>query len=648
MSNCTFKANLPPEVAALLLEAVYAGAPVGLCFVDSDLRFVTVNEHLAAINGLPVEAHIGRKIVDVLGDLGRFLQDVHRGVLNTGTPIVDLEIGGDGRGPPWEGRSWLASYFPLRSAAGSVVGVNGVIKEITQQKTTERALRAAREAATNAVERLSFALEMAEAAEWEMDCRTGIARWSPQMYTLYGLPPETTPSSAAFLTLLSAEDREMWQAAKAKVFAERNQEFRQSFRILHPSKGLRWISSRAYIEYSDSGLPERIGGIKIDITELKKVQADLEKAKEEADRANEAKSKFLAAASHDLRQPLQALSLYLGVLEGRATEGDGPVFQHIDSCLSNLNELLRDLLDLSKLDAGVVNLEVTDFAIAQLLNKIASSRLPEAGERHLRLRVLPTGLVARTDPILLERLLGNLVDNAVRYTDHGGIVIGCRRRQGKIWIEVWDTGIGIPKDKTGAIFEPFTQLGNPERSREKGSGLGLAIVTKIAALLGLDIRVSSTPGKGSMFAVEIPLGEAPAAVAPVMARVAKKSLRIALVEDDGSVRDATAFALEEMGHQVVVAATIRDLVRRLKKQAPDMIIADYRLNGQETGFDAIATVRTAFPESIPAVVFTGDTDPEIVRELIGRGVRVLHKPLSFDDLEHCVAGLMEDRPGFAR
>lgn len=505
MPYVTIESCLSSDVAASLLETVYATVPAGLCLLDTNQRFVVVNARLADLSGLSAKAHTGRTLPDVLGELGRHLQPFCAEVLESGLPIVDQQITGDRKGPPWEGRCWLLSCFPFRLHRGGIAGTSLILAETTERRTTESALRAAEEDARQAVQRLNFALEKADAGEWEVNYRTGAARWSPQIYALYGLPPEIAPSPQAFLALLPPDDRREWQAAKNQVFAEHGQEFRQDFRITHPTKGQRWISSRAYVQYAADGTPERMGGIKIDITELKRVQADLEKAKLEAEAANEAKSRFLAAASHDLRQPLQALNLYHGVLEGHAAASDRLVFRHMESCLSSLNELLGDLLNLSKLDAGVVVPEMGDVSIDDILDRILSASLPEAEKKGLRLRRVATRVVGRTDAILFERLVANLASNAVRYTNTGSVLMGCRRRRGRLWLEIWDTGIGIPKDQTTAIFEPFRQLGNPERSRQKGSGLGLAIAKKTAELLGVEIRVCSQPGKGSVFAVEVPL-----------------------------------------------------------------------------------------------------------------------------------------------
>jgi diguanylate cyclase (GGDEF)-like protein/PAS domain S-box-containing protein len=235
---------------------------------------------------------------------------------------------------------------------------------------------------------------------------------------------------------------------------------------------------------------------------------DLALAKAAAETANVAKSNFLAAASHDLLQPLAALGLYMEVLKNKMSPPNEKLLTNMTNCVAALSELLPDLLDISKLEAGVVTAESSDFPVSDLLSRLVVVHTPQARNKGLRLRCRPSGLHAHTDPVLLKRILGNLIANAIRYTERGGVLIACRRHQGKTWIEIWDSGIGIPQDKTQEVFEEYRQLAPNNQSRGAGpvgSGLGLSIVAKMAALLGLEIRVQSRLGKGSMFAVELQL-----------------------------------------------------------------------------------------------------------------------------------------------
>ena len=376
-----------------------------------------------------------------------------------------------------------------------------------------------------------------------------------------------------------------------------------------------------------------------DITELKIAVDEQKAAKAEAEQANHAKSRFLAAASHDLRQPLFAMTLYVGMLKNKLPPTDSTLVNNMTSCVSSLNELLTDLLDISKLDAGVITPEIRDFSISELLDNLVSIHAPEAVLKGLKLRCHKPNLTAKTDLVLYRRIIGNLLSNAVRYTEQGGILMCCRRHQGKMWVEVRDTGIGIPENMTNEIFEEFRQLGPGERNR--GSGLGLAIVAKTAALLGLEIRLRSQLGKGSLFAVELPLGKSTQTETRPAAKL--RPLRMALVDDNRSVLIALQCALEESGHEVIAATNKEELLAQLDSKAPDVVISDFRLGGGQTGFDVIAATRDCFGERLPALLITGDTDPVLMRSMADRGIMVQHKPVDLDALEACVAVLTNRR-----
>jgi PAS domain S-box-containing protein len=381
-----------------------------------------------------------------------------------------------------------------------------------------------------------------------------------------------------------------------------------------------------------------IGGIVLfceNITARKEAEDALRRAHAEAERANRAKSRFLAAASHDLRQPLSALRLYVEVLEHKLAPTDPRLYRSMKDCVESLGELLTDLLDLSKLDAGVVKPNNGDFAVAEMFSRIQATHAPEAALKHLSLRFRDSALIAHSDAVLFGRMLGNIVSNAVRYTDRGGVLVGCRRHAGKMWVEVWDTGVGIPPDKHDEIFEEFRQLGGRQHTR--GSGLGLAIVAKTAALLGLELRLRSRLGKGSMFALELPLGrqlqprEGGAFV--------HRPVCIALAENTMLVREALVYSLEAVGHHVIAAASGCELIEQLGGRAPDLVVSDYRLGEHETGFDVIRTLKATFGDQLPGIIITGDTDPAIIRSMVDRGIVVHHKPLDLGLLRASIAAL---------
>lgn len=378
-----------------------------------------------------------------------------------------------------------------------------------------------------------------------------------------------------------------------------------------------------------------------DITDVQQRQDEIERvveqrtkelaaAKLEAEHANNAKSRFLAAVSHDLRQPLAALALYVAGLDKKIGSSDPLLLANMKYCVSNLSEMLTDLMDISKLQAGAVTPNISDFSLDAMLAKTASFHAPEAQIKGIALRVRNSNLFGRTDPVLFQRIIGNFVANAIRYTEQGGVLIGCRLRQGKVWVEVWDTGIGIPADKTTEIFEEFKQLGNAERSGAKGTGLGLAIVAKTAALLDLPIRVRSCLGRGSMFAVELPLGEP---VKPLVRRPnVFRPARIAIIENNSYVTAALACALSNVGHQVISASTPETIIPLLHDRRPDFVVADYRLTGHATGFNAITSLRAIYGKNLPAVIITGDTDPALIRRMARKQISVMHKPIDLDAL----------------
>lgn len=365
--------------------------------------------------------------------------------------------------------------------------------------------------------------------------------------------------------------------------------------------------------------------------------------------ANEAKSRFLAAASHDLRQPMHALGLFIAQLRERISDsGTLVLVGKVESAVTALQELLDALLDISRLDAGVVTATTADFRLQPMLARLDATFAPQAEGKGLRLRAAPTTLAVRSDPVLIERILLNLLSNAVHYTTRGGILIGCRRRGPNVRIEVWDSGIGIALEQCEAVFQEFYQLGNPERDRRKGLGLGLAIAARLARLLHTRVDLRSRPGRGSVFAIELPRGteraEAPAA-SIVTPPEALRGARVMVVDDDALVLDAMASLLTQWGCEVSTAANGAEALARIcgGAGAPDVLLCDYRLPDGETGVDVIAQLRAAAGSEIPATLVTGDTAPERLREAREAGYPLLHKPLQPAKLRALLEQLLATR-----
>lgn len=396
-------------------------------------------------------------------------------------------------------------------------------------------------------------------------------------------------------------------------------------------------------------LGRRINANLIEILRLRFENEDLARElrvqKEAAEQANIAKSSFLAAASHDLRQPVHALGLLVGALQGHAMTAEmRGLVEHISSSVAAMDGLFNSLLDISRLDAGVVTTQLEEFPIQPLLARVCRDHLDEAEARGLKLVWRPCSAIVRSDPVLIERILRNLVSNALRYTDRGRVVVGCRRHEG-LRVEVWDTGIGIPPDQQEQIFREFYQLANSERDRAKGLGLGLAIVDRLAKLLDCRLSLRSAPGKGSVFRIVVPLADSQApGVLPALDPPIGAMPRglILIIDDDASIQGAMASLLSSWGHEVLAAGSLAEMLARIKTslRRPDLILCDYRLRDGENGIDVIQRLQSEYNDDIPALLVTGDTAPDRLREARERGLILLHKPVTNVKLRATVGNLI--------
>lgn len=395
---------------------------------------------------------------------------------------------------------------------------------------------------------------------------------------------------------------------------------------------------------------------------LSALNVKLSRALEEKERANQAKGRFLSAANHDLRQPFQALRLFHHILMERlANTRDHAIAEKMGEALDAGEKLLHALLEVATLDAGVVRPQLADVPVSAVFEDLLAEFRGMAAEKGLLLRAMPTRMVIRTDRTLLTRMLGDLVRNAIRFTDNGRVTIGCRHqgsRQGRwLRIEVWDTGAGIPPEQLDNIFEDFVQLGNPERDRRQGLGLGLAKVRRKAALLGHAVEVRSLQGRGSVFAVSVPVvgTERVSTAAPVQEAdpVVAGDRLILVVEDDPIQRDAVRLLLESWDYRVVVAdegeaalalvGGSRPTAGSPDTPVPDLIVSDFRLPGRLTGVQMVAKLGERLGRPVPGLILTGDTAPERIREAVATGCRLLHKPVSPEDLRGVIASILSER-----
>ncbi len=383
-----------------------------------------------------------------------------------------------------------------------------------------------------------------------------------------------------------------------------------------------------------------------DVSERKRIQTELTQARETADRANQAKSRFLATASHDLRQPLQTLSLLHGTLcrvvrEAAAREAVTQQGQAIDA----MSRLLNALLDISKLESGAVRPDPTDFTVDALFEELRGEFATLAASKGLELCIEPAAHRVHSDAALVGQILRNLVSNAIKYTREGSVQLRCLARAAGVRVEVADTGIGIPADQLPYIYDEFYQIGVASNAAREGYGLGLSIVHRLIALLGLKLEVRSEVGRGSVFALQLPpatgaQGEtrlAPAAAAAAADRQASSPC-ILLVDDDLGVRNATAMLLKVEGYRVISASSLGEAVQKATDEpAIDLLITDYHLSNGETGVQLIEALRTIVGNGLRAILVTGDTSSTIRDLKADERIRLASKPIHADELLALIA-----------
>ena len=416
----------------------------------------------------------------------------------------------------------------------------------------------------------------------------------------------------------------------------------------------RFVDASRQLETINRELEQRVDAKSAQLT---LAMEQMREAKDAAESANRSKSSFLAAASHDLRQPIHALGLYMAALTGdRMGAPQRQVLERMQLSLGALEAMFDALLDVSRMDAGVVVPERRAFEIGAVLRRLADEHAPLAADKSLRLSVrigpAPEELHALSDPLLVERIVRNLLGNAVKYTAAGGVLLSCRLRDPARphWrIEVWDTGPGIPAADRARVFEAFVQIGNPEHDHARGLGLGLSIVRRLCELLGHRLTLRSVVGRGTRFALELPSSAralAPGASPPAV-RDTLEGLAVAVIDDDAEVRDAMRVLLERWGCRVRAAADVPELLSEpgpLATCEVQAIVADWRLRDGRTGAQAIADLRAACARPIPALIVSGDSSPEQLARMQASGFKYLSKPVAGERLRLWLTTLTLERP----
>ncbi len=587
--------------------------------LDRDYRIIDQNRQTERINGAPLPTVLGKTAWEVWpASVGSPLEAALRRAMDERVPVGLEHHYRDDRG-----NTWLE--FRIQPIPE---GVGVCYRDITFRRRAEEELRASHERTEEILESISDAFYAVD-HEWR--------------FTYINRQAERSAGQRREDLL----GKVFWEVFPQAVGGAPHQAYLQAARerrpvrveALSPILG-HWVDISIYPSATGLSVYFR------DLSERKHTEEALRQAKKDAEQANASKSKFLAAASHDLRQPMQSLLLFLEVLKPHVAAKGQEALKHLGRGLDALRDLLDGLLDISRLDAGIVQPVTTDFPIRELLEQAGVAYGPIAAAKGLKLQVDACPAVVRSDRTLLGRMLRNLIENALRYTETGRINIACDDADGWLRLEVQDTGIGIAPEHLECIWDEFHQVGNPERDRTQGLGLGLSIVQRLSTLLHHPVQVRSTPGVGSVFWIEVPLGQAASVPAERSATEIRGNGQLAvLVDDDPIVLLGLKAIFEAWGYTVLAAGSADQALAELRErgQPPTLVVADYRLREGQRGSEAIVAIRAASGTAVPGVILTGETGTEVQREAAGHQLGVVHKPVTPRQLADALGQLLAGR-----
>jgi PAS domain S-box-containing protein len=613
--------GVSPVAIIEALETTLRNAPIATAVIAPDGLVSFVGGRRAAQFGLKSNDPVGRHVGTVLLDRADLLDGINQAIGGTSVNLVDqveekfFDV-------------WLAPLDPDHPPSH----VACLAFDVTERALTEAALRTERHMFEVLVDSAAAPIMIRDMegryqyVNKELERRTGL-----EFDKIKGKTPQ-----------------EVLSPHLAELFVK------QTTEVIEHGAPLTWtlevpgvdgeeivVMRTQYPIRGEDGAIMATGVIDVDVTDLRLAEESMRRAIREAEEASRAKSRFLAAASHDLRQPLHAMGLFVSILQ-RST-GDARQALLVDrlaSSVTSLNRLLDALLDISKLEAGVVTPKPARFSIQTLLGNLVDEFEPSAREKGLHLRLVPCRAIVETDPALLETILRNLLSNAIRYTKTGRILLGCRRLTQAIRIEIWDTGAGMDGPEIEQAFAEFERLSRHREFHQSDSmGLGLAIVRRTARLLNLSLDTCSVPNRGSRFGITLPavFQAAPAGTSgpprPGQARSLSDRV-IVVIDDDNAVLDATVRMLESWRCRAIAAATAEDALALcdLGSVVPDAVIADYRLAGGARGTDAIASLQRKYGRTLPGIVVTGETHPVAQASAEAAGYLHLIKPVEPADL----------------
>ncbi|MEE9318148.1 MAG: PAS domain S-box protein [Rhodospirillales bacterium] len=612
-------------------RALAENSPMGVYLKDLEGRYLLVNEKFQAWYGTKDEI-VGNTVYDMLPfDKADVFarQDIQ--VLKSGSTMEwELEqVLVDGQKQVTQ-----ITKFPVFGPDGNVIAIGGFNADITERKRSEGALEKSEKRLRMFSDAMPALFSYIDKDQRYRFCNLHYEKhFRRKRDQIIGMRVKELLGPNTYRQVKPVIDRVL---SGETVFYEQWVDYREA--------GNTFVRGSLIPDIPPSGEIEGFFAMIQDMTARKYAEEKLAKAKEKAEETSASKSRFLAAASHDLRQPMQALAMFVDVLAGRRHDkGSREIIEKIQASSKSLEGLLNSLLDISKLEADLVIPALRRFTVSELTARLAEEIRPLAERKGLELVHVPSTLQIMSDPGLLDRVLRNLLTNAVKHTNAGRVLFGCRRRGGELRIEIWDTGPGIPDNQKDLIFEEFYQGGN----YRDGLGLGLAIVDRLVNLLEHRVEVASKVGQGSVFGVRVPIVEAEEAPkAAVQSNISDNAdgALIVGIDDDPAVRDALSLLLESWGFETVVAASEQDAVNQLSEanKAPDLVIADYRLQKGDKGSHAINAIRQRWGAGIPGLLLTGETDPKGMKEAAESGFQVVNKPILPEKLKARVAEQMKE------
>jgi two-component system CheB/CheR fusion protein len=598
-----------------------------ICFVDSPTGYPK-RQTSGARADVPRTAELERELEATRAELQEVVRDLE--ISSEEQKAINEEALSVNEEYQSTNEELLTSKEELQSLNEELTALNGQLQEtLGRQRTTSNDLQ--------------NVLYSTDVATLFLDLDLNIRFFTPATKLLFRVISSDVGRPLADLNLLAADDALLTDARhvlETHTPMEREIEARDGT----------WYVRRILPYHTED---DGVAGVVItftDVTDRRRTADALMTAKREAERATRAKSRFLAAASHDLRQPLQTLALLQGLLTRTATgEKQKKLLARLEDTLGAMSGMLNTLLDINQIEAGVVNAEIRSFPIGGLLERMRDQFSYTAQARRLSLCVVPCGLPVQSDPRLLEQMIRNLLSNAMKYTKSGRILLGCRRRPGVLSIEIWDTGIGIAPEDTEAIFEEYHQVDNAEHERSRGLGLGLSIVKRLADLLDHRVVVRSQPGKGSVFAVEVALslGEpglqsANRVIAAGADTTVARTGSVLVVEDEPEMRELLEVYLQDEGHRSAAAPdgpAALDMAARIR---PDLIITNYNLPGGMDGLEVAAKLREILRFQVPVIILTGDISTDALRSIALRNCILLHKPVKLDELSEAIRRLLSE------